>query len=181
MPWVDFENTMGGLMTNHIYGEDADSWAKQFTNNYHKAMLSGGDTINKIAVQKPNKKGMENALKGYLKQVNKSDKITLLDIIGPAIITYWTGASMSIIRPPIIPAIGALVNVSTVQGRVINPGTWAPLSVPPNKDSKIFISAFKSAAIQHLSTLTGEFATLSVYPGLLVNPGVVPWFGYTVP
>lgn len=181
MPWVDFENTMESLMKNFVYGKSSDNFAKAFTDNYHKAMLSGGDTINKIAVQKPNKKGMEDALKGFLKQVNQSDKITLLDIIGPAIITYWTGASMSIITPPIIPAIGAIVNISTVQGRVINPGTWTPLAVPPNKDSKIFISAFKSAAIQHLGTLTGEFATASLFPGLVVKPGVVPWFGYTVP
>ena len=184
MPWSSFENTMESLMKNHVYGKDMDGWAKQFTMNYDMAIKTGGDLINGIKILKGNTTGMESALKGYLKSIQGQNSTTLLDIIGPAIIIYWTGATMSLSPPPKIPAPGAIKNQSTIVGLVTNPGTWSPLPVPANTDSKIFITAFKSAATLHLLTVSGTFNVLALYPpppppGLLL-PGVVPWFGYKV-
>lgn len=180
MPWNSFESTMEQLMSNHAYGKDMDGWAKQFTNNYHFAILSGGDLINGIKVLKPNKAGMESTLKAKLKSVQPSTSVTLLDTIGSAIIMYWTGATMQLVPPPKIPAPGAIKNIITNQGLVTNPGTWTPLPVKPNTDSKIFIKAFKSAAITHLMTVSGQFIVTAAYPPNTPGPGVVPWFGYKV-
>jgi hypothetical protein len=180
MPWSSFENAMGNLMKNHSYGKDMDGWAKQFTNNYHMAILSGGDLISGIKVLKANTTGMENVLKGKLKSVQPSTTTTLLDVIGPAIIMYWTGATMQLFPPPKIPAPGALKNLVTNQGLVTNAGSWTPLTVKPNTDSNIFIKAFVSAAKLHLLTVSGQFIVTAIYPPNTPGPGVVPWTGYKV-
>lgn len=180
MPWNSFESTMEQLMSNHIYGKDMDGWAKQFTNNYHLAILSGGDLLNGIKVLKPNKAGMENMLKLKLKSVQPSTSTTLLDVIGSAVVMYWTGATMQLVPPPKIPAPGALKNVATIQGLVTNPGSWGPIPVKPNTNSKIFISAFKSAAMAHLMTVSGQFIVTAIYPPNVTAPGVVMWSGYKV-
>lgn len=180
MPWSSFENSMEKLMKNHVYGKDMDGWAKQFTNAYNTAILTGGDFVSKISVLKGNTSAMENMLKLKLKSTQKSTSITLLDVIGPAIILYWTGASMKIAPPPKIPAPGAVKNVTTITGVVTNPGSWSPMPVKPNTDSKIFIKAFKAAATAHLATVSGLFFVTAVYPGNVPGPGVVPWSGYKV-
>lgn len=185
MPWSSFENTMTELMSNHVYGQDMDGWAKQFTNNYHMAIMTGGDLISGIKVLKANTSAMESILKAKLKSVQPSTSTTLLDTIGPAIITYWTGATMQVAPIPKIPAPGAIKNIVTNQGLVTNPGTWTPISVQPNTDSSIFIKAFVTSAITHLMTVSGQFFVTALYPApppanTVPLPGVVPWIGYKV-
>jgi hypothetical protein len=119
-------------------------------------------------------------LKGKLKSVQPSTTTTLLDVIGPAIIMYWTGATMQLFPPPKIPAPGALKNLVTNQGLVTNAGSWTPLTVKPNTDSNIFIKAFVSAAKLHLLTVSGQFIVTAIYPPNTPGPGVVPWTGYKV-
>ncbi len=180
MPWSLFESSMEQLMSNHVYGTDMDGWAKQFTNNYNMAIMTGGDLISNIKVLKGNTTGMESILKLKLKSVQPSTTITLLDVIGPAIQMYWTGATMQLFPPPKIPAPGALKNTATLQGLVTNPGVWTPLPVQPNTNSKIFISAFKSAATAHLMTISGQFIVTAIYPPNVPLIGIVPWVGYKV-
>jgi hypothetical protein len=49
--------------------------------------------------------------------------------MGPAFISYWTGATMSAVPPPIIPSPGAVVNIVTVSSMITNPGTWQPTDI----------------------------------------------------
>jgi len=183
MPWSSFEKAMEPLMMNHVYGTNMDGWAKQFTTNYHLAILSGGDMINKIKIMKPNKTGMEEMLKAKLKQVQPSTSTTLLDVIGPAVKMYWTGATMMLAPPPLIPAPGAIKNLVTNQAPVLQSGTWSPIPVQPNTDSKIFLKAFIAAATSHLMTVGGIYVVTALYPGVpspVPGPGVVKWQGYMV-
>lgn len=180
MPWSSFENSMETLMKNHAYGKDMDGWAKQFTNAYHLAILSGGDLLNNIKILKPNKAGMEQVLKLKLKSIQSSTSSTLLDVIGSAIQMYWTGATMSLAPPPKIPPPGAVKCVTTLQAPVLQPGTWSPIPVKPNTDSKIFLKAFKAAATAHLMTVGGIFLVIALYPPNIPAPGVVKWQGYKV-
>jgi len=180
MSWRSFKNDMKSVMENHTYGKDMDAFAEQFTKKYDSAIKSGGDIANKIGVLNGNTAGMESALKGYLKSTQSQNSTTLLDIIGPAIIMYWTGATMKVSPPPKVPAPGAAKNVSTIQGLVMNPGTWSPIPVQPNDDSKIFLDAFISAAKLHLLSVSGQFIVNAIYPPNIAAPGVVPWVGYKV-
>ena len=180
MSWKTFESNMENLMSNHVYGQDMDGWAKQFTTAYDSAIKMGGDLANKISVLKGNTAGMESILKLRLKSVQPSTSTTLLDVIGPAVVMYWTGALMSLTPPPKVPAPGAVKNTMTIQGLVTNPGSWTPNPVKPNTDSKIFIKAFISSAKLHLTTVSGQFIVTAVYPPNVPGPGIVPWVGYKV-
>lgn len=181
MSWSTFKSTLLPVMQSHAFGNNITGFAKAFTLAYDTAIKSGKETISPIPLMKANPSGMEAQLVALLTQTQQSKSATLLDVIGPAIITYWTGGLMMPI-PPIIPPAGAIKSIALTQGIVLNPGSWTPIPVPPNNNPSIFLDAFISSAKTHLSTVSGIYLVFAQYPPPAPPaPGVIPWVGYIVP
>lgn len=181
MSWSVFKSTVLAQMQSNSFGNNLEGFAKAFTLAYDTAVKSGKEMINPIPIAKGNAAGMEAQLVVFLKQTQMSKSLTLLDVVGPAIITYWTGATTQPI-PPLIPAAGAIKNIALIQGVVLNPGVWTPLPVPPNNNSSTFLDAFINSAKIHLSTVGGLYTVLAQYPPPAPPaPGVLQWTGYLIP
>jgi hypothetical protein len=183
MSWTNFKSSLLPAMQAHSYGRSLSGFASSFTLAYDAAIRAGGETISKVPIATANTAGMQSSLEALLTQTQKSNRPNFLQIVGPAIITYWTGATLLPI-PPIPPPPGAIKSIATTQAIVINPGQWTPIDIPPNNDSNLFLDAFITAARIHLSTLTGMYFVSALYPAppaTIVAPGVVPWTGYIVP
>ena len=180
MAWSTFKATMLPAMTGYAYGRSLEQWCSAFASAYDISIKTGKSTITQIPCLNGNKSGMESQLVSLLSQTQRSKTTSLLQIIGPAVITYWTGASLLNI-PPSIPCPGAILNVSVVAAPVLSPGVWTPLIVPPNNNPSIFLNAFCVAATIHLTTVAGLHNCICNYPGvpIVVAPGVLPWTGYT--
>lgn len=180
MAWSSFKSTMLGVMNNHTHGKDFDKFAKELANAYDLAIKAGKTTVTSIPLQKGNKSGMESQLKSLLQQTQNSKSTRLLAIIGPAVLTYWSGATLMQI-PPNIPCPGATKNISVTAAPVLSPGAWSPIDIPPNNNSKQWVDAFCAAATIHLTTVSGLHNCICIYPGSPppVAPGVLPWTGYT--
>jgi len=183
MSWNTFKSSLLPSMQSHSYGRNFQAFANAFVLAYDSTIRAGGETVSKIPIASGNTSGMKSTLIGLLQQTQSSRSPNLLQIIGPAVITYWSGASLLPI-PPIIPPPGAIASVATTQAPIISPGTWSPIDVPPNNDSNVFLNAFIASANIHLSTINGMYFVMATYPsptGAIVAPGVVPWTGYVVP
>jgi len=181
MSWTTFKSTLLPAMQSNIFGNNINGFAKSFTTAYDIAIKSGKETISPIPLLKGNPTAMESLLITLLSQTQMSTSLTLLDVIGPAIISYWAGGTMAPI-PPIPPAPGSVANIALTQGIVLNPGIWSPIPVPPNNDSSVFLNAFVTSAKLHLTTVSGLYIVLAQYPPPAPPaPGVLPWVGYVVP
>lgn len=180
MSWSSFKSNLESGMKSGLYNKSLEGFAKAFTINYDITIKSGREPINSIPVFKGNVQAMEAQLISIMRQIQSSKTTTLLEVIGPSIITYWTGAKMLQI-PPIIPAPGALKNIVMIDGSVLDPGVWTPTKVPPNNNPSIFLNAFINCAKLHLSTVKGTYTVLAQYPPPTPPaPGVLPWSSYLV-
>jgi hypothetical protein len=180
MSWSSFKSTMSSPMKSWAYGKNMDGFAALFATAYDTSIKTGRSTVTSIPIMRGNKSAMESALKGYLNSTQKSNSTTLLQVIGPAVIAYWSGAMLMQI-PPSIPCPGSIVNTSVTAAPVLSPGSWSPITVPPNNDPMIFLNAFCAAATIHLTTVSGLHNCICLYPGSppTPGPGVLPWTGYT--
>ncbi len=180
MAWSTFKSTMLPIMVNHRFGRSFEQWATAFTDAYDLAIKTGRTTVTNVPLMVGNKSAMRSQLVSILSKTQKRKVGSLLDVIGPAIISYWTGASLMNL-PPIIPCPGAIVNISATSAPVLSPGVWTPVAVPPNNNPIIFLNAFCTAATIHLTTVSGLHNCICNYPGtpVIVSPGVLPWVGYT--
>lgn len=180
MSWTNFKNRILLNMQTNAFGKDIDGFAKEFTSAYDIAIKSGFDIIHNVSVVKGNTDLMETTLIGLMKQTQLSKNKSLLEVIGPAIISYWIDVEFSKI-PPVIPAIGAIKNLVGIDGYVISTGQWTPLPVLPNNDSNIFLDSFINSAKLHLSTLSGIYVVLAQYtPPTPPAPAIINWTGYNV-
>ena len=183
MSWSNFKLALLPAMQSYAYGNSMSAFANSFTLAYDSAIRAGGETISRVPIATANVSGMQTLLESLLTQTQRSNGPNLLQIIGPAIVTYWTGATL-LPLPPILPPPGAIKSVSTTQAIVINPGQWSPIDVLPNNNSNLFLDTFITSARIHLSTISGTYFVTAAYPsptGAIIAPGVVPWSGYVVP
>lgn len=181
MSWSVFKATLLPAMQSQAFGNNMAGFAKSFALAYDTAIKAGKETVSPIPLMKGNVTAMEAQIVGLLSQTQQSNSLTLLDVIGPAVITYWTGGLMMPI-PPIIPPPGAIKSIALTQGLVLNPGVWTPIPVLPNNNPSVFLDAFINAAKIHLSTVSGLYIVLAQYPPPAPPaPGVIPWSGYIVP
>lgn len=180
MSWTIFKNRMLPSMQSNRFGNDIDGFSKEFTSAYDFAIKSGSDVVYSVPVIKGNTELMQITLSSLLSQTRLSTQKTLLDVIGPAVISYWVGVEFSKI-PPLIPAIGTIQNISGVSGLVISTGKWTSLTALPNNDSNIFLNTFVNSAKLHLSTISGIFNVISQYPPPAPPaPAIINWTGYKV-
>jgi hypothetical protein len=182
MSWGTFKSTLLPAMQSNVYGNDISGFAKTFTIAYDLAVKSGGDTINKIPIIKGNTELMENMLVMLLNQTQLSKTTTFLEVIGPAILAYWGGAQLALFPTPLIPAIGSIKNIITVNGSVLSPGNWQSIPTIPNNNSSIFLDTFITSAKIHLTTINGIFSVIAQYPfPAPPSPGIINWSGYYIP
>ena len=182
MSWSTFKSTLLPVMQNNTYGADLEKFGAAFTLAYDAAIKSGGDTINHVPLINGNKLLMQQTLVNLLKQTQKAKVLTFLEVVGPAVMAYWVGAKLSNVPPPLIPAPGAIKNISTTNAIVLNPGMWTINKVAPNNNPEQFLNAFIMSAKSHLMSVSGIFVVTAQYPPFgSPAPGVLPWSGYTVP
>ena len=127
MSWKTFRDNLVSFGNNPDNISDIDKVAKKWADEYHNAILSGGDTINKIKIQKGNKEIMEQLFKAALqKRLSSTAPYDLVGEMGKGVIAYWQGAIMQNVPIPIQLPPGATANISITSNVVLNPGQWTP-------------------------------------------------------
>jgi hypothetical protein len=165
--------------------ESYQDFADKLTAEYDIAVKSGYQTINLVRVSKGNTELMKSLITiACLTALNKQEgKHNFIDEIGKAVLGYWTGCQLTSGIPPLLPAFGAIRNISTIYAFCSSPGTWTPTGLnEPTDDSDIFLDNLISAMLIHLTSLNFIYFTLSIYPGPVTPPA--PGFlfsqGYTI-
>lgn len=183
---LDFLNNnviQNNLTNESLQNLNENYWfAQSLAEEYDKVVKSGFTLIggNGTSVLRGNKELMQANLIRILSSTKLDKNGDLLRDIGPAIQTYWVGATLSK-SPPTVPTPGAIKNIITVEGLVIFPGVWTPISIPPMNSVSPWLLNFILSASLHLLTLSGLFITTSQYPPPMPPaPGVLPWVGYFV-
>jgi len=163
-------------------------FAKKFVTEYDMAVRRGFQTINNIPLSVDNKKSMEQlANLACSTSLTKKgpEQHTFIDDLGKAVVGYWTGASLMTGIPPIIPALGSFLNVTSVYATVTKPGIFPVVGpIPPTNDSNIFLDRLIGAMQQHATTIEGLYMTISLYPGFPLvppAPGILFWTGWSIP
>ena len=184
MSWNIFKKNLNTFLENVDSVDSTERVSKKITQEYDLCMRRGFDTLNGIPIQKGNTELMKSLLLVSLNSglLNKSN-FDFIGSLGPAITAYWTGAIMSTLPIPILPAPGSISNILVVSNNIVNPGTWTPNPpLLPTKSKTLFTDLFVFAATTHLQTVSGIITTTSLYPPFgTPAPGVIFWTGYTVP
>ena len=123
-----FKQNMLSYMQNQRGIGSYEDYAKKLTQEYDAACKRGFETINGIVVQQGNTELMESMVVSAMATALQqgSGEHPIITNLGPAFVGYWTGAKMSLSPPPIIPAIGAVLNVTQTSNFITNPGVWQP-------------------------------------------------------
>lgn len=189
MSWQKFKNRLSKKMQKGP--GSAEEFAKLLASCYDgavKSVTSGENTSNNRLI-KGNKKLLEDHIIRAFKAQSKSKKhLNIINLIAKGFPLYWTGATLSVEKLPIVPAPGAIFNISITSHNVSNPGVATPIPIPLGKSqtSEQFINNLVRAAQQHLKTVSGTIQTVSAYSpgppptGWVPGPGIITWTGYRV-
>ena len=186
MSFSIFKQSMLSYMENQNGIKAYPEFAKKITSEYDMCIRRGLQTVNNIPIQTPNIALMQTlvTLACSISLTKPDGKHTFADDIGKGVLGYWTGATLVVGIPPIIPAPGSMLNVSTTAAIVTSPGTWSPVGpLTPTDDSGQFLDKLITSMVSHLPTIQGLYMTMSLYPAAppFVAPGVLTWNGFTVP
>lgn len=121
------QNMLSYMQNQRGIGSYAD-YAKKLTQEYDAACKRGFETVNGIKIQQGNTELMESLVTSAMATAfqQSSGEHPIITNLGPAFLGYWTGAKMSLSPPPIVPAIGAVLNVTQTSNIITNPGVWQP-------------------------------------------------------
>lgn len=186
MSWQVFKSNIKRRADRPESIDDIDQVAEMWANEYDAAIKRGRDATNFVTLQNGNKSAMQNFFRLGLQMgsLNNSPSFQLINEFGKGVITYWSGAVLQPVPIPVIPATGAVQNISVISNNVTIPGTWSPAPpTPPSNSTDVFIDTFILYATIHLSSVQGIVNTTSLYPSVpspIPGPGIIPWFGYTV-
>jgi hypothetical protein len=184
MSWKQFENEVAEQM--EIGFKSPDDFARFFTDKYDECVKRGVDFITLNPVSKGNKDLMYSMLQ--IANLTSAAALTpalydlYFNMLGDAVVGYWSGATSQKIFIPLIPATGTFVNIGVKENIVTFPGKWPKAKVRPMKNVRVFLKTFTSFARMHLITIKGLCTTVSLYPPLpgIVGDGVIQWTGYKV-
>lgn len=182
-----FKTNMRSYMETPIEGETYQDFSAKLTKEYDNLIRRGGQIINNVSVDKTNTNSMENILNNELNIAlhNNNKNYDIINKFGNGIIMYWTGTTLNKFPTPIIPAKGAFKNQSTTNAIVLHPGKFPNMgSQPPINNVDSFLDVFILAIQIHLSTISGIYNTISLYPGFPIvspAPGILEWTGYSIP
>jgi hypothetical protein len=180
-----FKQSMNAYMGNQEGIASYQDFAKKLTLEYDMCMRRGYQSINSVFLQKGNTELMETmVILACGTALQKQEGLHgIINDIGKAVVGYWTGATLNNFPPPIIPAVGSFQNISTTSALVTNPGEFPDMGTQvPTMDINVFLDMLIIAMTIHLTTITGMYMTLSMYPGVPVTiaPGILTWTGFTV-
>jgi surface antigen len=186
MSWDTFKKNILRRADSPEGLKDIDAVANLWASEYDNAIKRGKDTLHQISIQTGNvpllKQGFKSALMagGF----TNLSTFSLVNLFGPAVISYWAGAVMKSFPIPIIPAPGSIQNLIVNSNSVVTPGIWTPQPpISPTNSTGIIVDQFIMAATIHLNTISGIINTISMYPSApspFPAPGVIMWTGYIV-
>lgn len=182
-----FRQNMLSYMSNQRAISSYQDFAKRLTLEYDGTIRRGYQSINKVSVLKTNVKLMENILNFALLTALQKQKglHDIINQIGQAVEGYWIGTTLNNFPIPIIPAVGAFMNIQTVTASVSKPGVFPDMKLQyPTDNIESFLDMLILGMKSHLFTIEGTYSTISLYPGFPAVPplpGVVQWVGYEVP
>jgi LAS superfamily LD-carboxypeptidase LdcB len=184
MSWSQFKDEVGSRMKEANW-KTSDEWAKFFTKKYDECIKRGTDLSGKNPVLKGNTELMEQTLinAGNIALAAKTPAFygTYLNLIGQAVIGYWSTATLQKMSTPLIPAPGTILNLQVTNNYCTNPGKFIGTPTPPTKEVDSFLSSFISAATIHLTTISGTTELISQYiPPLPIGPAIATWTGYKI-
>lgn len=187
MSWSLFISNVSRRIDNLNSLESIDDVADLYATEYDKAVKRGYDVVNFIPLSVGNVEAMKSLFKIalFMGSNSTSPSFSLITEMGKGVLAYWTGATMSSLPIPIIPAPGSTLNLAVISNNVLSPGTWPPQPpIPPNSDASLMLNQFVAAASIHLTTISGLITTTSLYPMVPAptpGPGAIPWTGYSIP
>jgi len=187
MSFALFKQNMLSYMGNQSGINSFSDFAKKLTDEYDMAVRRGFQTINQIPITKDNKQLMNTLVTLACSTALgvREGQHTFIDDIGKGVVGYWTVATLMTGIPPIIPATGAIQNVTTTSAFVTNPGQFPNVGpLITTLDSGVFLDKLIGAMQQHLTTIQGLYITISLYPGFPLvppAPGIRSWTGFTIP
>lgn len=187
MSFQIFKNNMLSYMQNQDGIATYGDFANKLTTEYDMAIRRGFQTVNNIPVLKTNTELMLTLVNiALLTALQKREGThTIVNDLGKGVVGYWIGATLNLSPPPVIPATGAVLNISTTAALVSNPGAFPEINPQiPTNDSAIFLDQLILGIQIHLLSIEGIYNTVSLYPGFPVvppAPGILLWKGYTVP
>lgn len=186
MSFALFKSNMASYMENQAGIKTYAAFAKKLTMEYDAAIRRGYQSINLVVIQKGNTEMMESMVTLACSTAIQKKKGLhgVINDIGKGVVGYWTGATLNNFPPPVIPALGSVMNIMTTAAMVTNAGKFPDMFVQhPIMDSNIFLDTLIMGMNIHLSTVAGMYMTVSMYPGVptTIAPGMLPWAGYNVP
>lgn len=187
MSFSIFKASMFSYMSNQSGVISYADFANKLTKEYDMCIRRGFQTTNNIPIQKSNNAGMLTLVTLACQKAFAAQQgpYSFIDDIGKGVIMYWTGAQLITGIPPVIPADGAVSNISTTSAMVTNPGSWSPGGPEsPTNDINQFLDKLISGMQSHISTVSGLYMTISLYPGFPTvppAPGIRTWTGWDVP
>jgi putative chitinase len=181
-----FKKNMTSYMQNQKGVTTYQDFAKKLTMEYDMCVRRGYQTINSVIIQKANTEMMETMVVIACSIALQKQKGLhgVINDIGKGVVGYWTGATLNNFPAPIIPAIGSFLNITSVSAMVTDPGKFPEMGMQyPTMDVGVFLDALIMGMTMHLTTISGMYMTLSMYPGVptTISPGMLPWTGYTIP
>ncbi len=184
MSWSQFKDEVGSRMKEANW-KTSDEWAKFFTKKYDECIKRGKDLSGKNPVLKGNTELMEQTLIN-VGNIALAAKLPIfyssyMNLLGQAVIGYWTNATLQKVSTPLVPAPGTILNLQVTNNYCTNPGKFVGTPTPPIKDVDVFLNGFIAAATIHLTTVSGTTELISQYiPPLPIGPAITTWTGYKV-
>ena len=156
MSFSIFKASMAAYMANPSGVVTSAQFANKLTTEYDMCVRRGFQTTNNIPLQTGNVAGMLALTtiacqKAFVVQTGPHN---FIDDIGKAVISYWSGASLLVGIPPLIPADGSLSNLTTTNAIVTNPGNWTSFGPElPTSNTNDFLEILASAMQIHITTI----------------------------
>ena len=155
MSWEKFKSNLSGKMREAQWGSSSE-FALYLANEYKNCISNGSDIVTKNKLKVGNYSLMVSLLNAAcsagLVSTDAGFYSKWMDLLGKAIVGFWSGAQLDIQNIPAIPAPGTTANIQVTSNIVINPGTWpSGITVSPNEDVNVFINNFIKLYRQALS------------------------------
>ena len=187
MSFSVFKSSMLAYMSNQNGITSYTQFANKITTEYDMCVRRGFQLTNNIPLSSSNKAGMLALVNIACQKASfvQSGSHNFIDDIGKGVLAYWSGATLMVGIPPIIPADGSISNITTTNAIVTNPGKWTSFGPEfPTNNTNDFLDILISAMKIHLTTIGGMYLTVSMYPGFPLvppAPGVRTWEGWEIP
>ena len=181
-----FKSNLLRYMQNQSGINKFEDFAEKLTFEYDSLIKSGFQTINNNKIISGNTELMKSSVIFACRKSlqKKSGTHDFVNDLGDATRQYWIGAEFIVGVPPVIPAIATIGNILLNSSIVSNIGTWTPQPPTfPNNDSNILLDSLILGIKQHLTTVSGFYFTISLYPSIpspIPEKGIRPWTGYTI-